>query len=387
MPKEQTVAVLGAGVMGCSTAILLSGLGYKVKVYSSQRLTFENISQIPSFASAYPAASVIPHSVYDERIDRWFKDSTEFFNVFVRSESVPVGLQTHYEVFERQEDVSKPSAHSLNLRYLNSEWTAPIKRPEIDEAFGFSFRCHFCDMPFYAEWLDRRVDELGIEFVGTQITKSTITSFKEDVIVNCLGSRASAVFEDISPGFLIRGILLSCDKIEFDKEPFSYNYTPTADVYSDASSNPTDVYCYPRRADTILGGTREVGRVNQHGLFVPDIEWSTPKRRLGEQEFPSAIFDLNRELISQVSQSELRKPNRVLIGYRHVGGTPTHPSAVLKLSEQGKSPPRIDCFGFGGAGVTLSWGAAMNVARHVQEVLDGASVDNRSAEEIALSLI
>ena len=60
---SSSVAVLGGGILGLTSAIALKIAGYRVTVYTEKEISDPNATSDPLFASAYPAASVIPHTV------------------------------------------------------------------------------------------------------------------------------------------------------------------------------------------------------------------------------------------------------------------------------------------------------------------------------------
>jgi len=86
-------------------------------------------------------------------------------------------------------------------------------------------------------------------------------------------------------------------------------------------------------------------------------------------EFPRPILDLNRELISKLTGIEIKGPFKPLVGFRHVDGTADSPKMTIELKERSGIPLHVDCLGFGGAGVTLSWGAAIRVLNLVNRAL------------------
>jgi glycine/D-amino acid oxidase-like deaminating enzyme len=55
--------VLGAGVLGATVAITLRLAGHDVRVVTEKQIGDSNSQRDPSFASAYPTASIIPQSV------------------------------------------------------------------------------------------------------------------------------------------------------------------------------------------------------------------------------------------------------------------------------------------------------------------------------------
>ena len=75
---KNRVAVIGAGVSGLTTAVLLQQNGFQVSIYTNKHPLKE--IKNPYFGSLFPSASVIPHSVFHPEINEIFKMSQLFFS-------------------------------------------------------------------------------------------------------------------------------------------------------------------------------------------------------------------------------------------------------------------------------------------------------------------
>jgi glycine/D-amino acid oxidase-like deaminating enzyme len=53
------IVVLGAGVLGMTTAVVLRVAGHSVAIFAEKRIGDSGSDKDPWFASAYPAASII----------------------------------------------------------------------------------------------------------------------------------------------------------------------------------------------------------------------------------------------------------------------------------------------------------------------------------------
>jgi hypothetical protein len=166
---------------------------------------------------------------------------------------------------------------------------------------------------------------------------------------------------------------------------FSYNYTPTADVYHNARGEAADVYCYPRSDCWILGGSRQV----QEGPLDPSGRWHGEDTPTDEQEYfptyngaplgiPSPIFAVNAQILERLTQGRLN--------LSHVRATtPRAFVAGVGLRFQRSSPSndvRVSCsrvdygsekivfhnYGHGGAGFTLSWGCAFDILQLLNQI-------------------
>jgi hypothetical protein len=159
--------------------------------------------------------------------------------------------------------------------------------------------------------------------------------------------------------------------------PLSYNYTPRSHVFRDRDGHPADVYYYPRRETCVLGGTREPGVVDSRtGEFLLRREPVYETVRISGIDVPKPILTLNLDLVRQLTGTEPTPPYRASVGFRHLAGTADDPRYEIGLRTIGERPV-VDCYGFGGAGVTLSWGAALRVV----EMCDGYFASDGSDRE------
>jgi D-amino-acid oxidase len=186
--------------------------------------------------------------------------------------------------------------------------------PRPPYADAWSFVAPVVDMPRYLRWLGQRVDDAG----GT-VTRMALPCLPDaPLVVNCsgLGSRVLAGDPTTTP---VRGQVVMVEQWGLDE-------------WWLAEDGPT--YVIPRTHDVVLGGTDDVE------------EWS----RTPSEDVAADILRRATALVPEVARA------RVL---RHkVGLRPARPE--VRLERVGDV---IHCYGHGGAGVTLSWGCADEVAR------------------------
>ena len=91
------IAVIGAGVVGLSTAIVLRLMNFRVQIFSSESLQTE--TKNPFFASQYPAASILPHSIEDVQVEELFLPSKKIFHRLLRVSTPGIVQQKHFEVY------------------------------------------------------------------------------------------------------------------------------------------------------------------------------------------------------------------------------------------------------------------------------------------------
>ncbi|MQW75505.1 FAD-dependent oxidoreductase [Nocardioides sp. dk4132] len=294
------VIVVGAGVIGLTAAVRLLEAGHRVDVVARD-LPLETTSAIAA-ALWYPY-----RALPQDRVTAWAARSREVLaGLAVDEPDAGVRLRRGTEVL--REAAGSPW------------WASAVPLLEAPRALppgyagGWSFVAPVVDMPVHLRWLTARVAELG----GT-ITRLNLAALPTgaDVVVDCagIGTRLLAADKAVEP---VRGQVVHVEQVGLEE------------WWLDAAG-PT--YVVPREREIILGGTDEEG------------VWSrTPDPVVAESILRRATA-LVPELVGA----------RVL---RHrVGLRPVRPT--VRLERVGRV---VHCYGHGGAGVTLAWGCAEEVA-------------------------
>jgi len=360
--------VLGAGFIGLSVALCLYAAGYDVEIRAEKTIAPAHPGSDPRFASAFPAAAILPHFLPRDYLPELMHDSQRVFSAIQSMAGSGVRSQQHLELWEEFiTDAPTYLQYFEDCRKISELDITIPKRPGVSEVYGYGFKIFFADMPSYGEWLKGLVAQQEIKVIQQTLDRHTVKSLEADVIVNCLGIGASQVFpEHLSPGFVSRGVLLKfeCNDIYTERpgQPVSYYYTPKPDVYQGP------LYFYPRERSAVIGGTQELRKIDPKTGQVLE----TPV------EVPDAIEDINRELVFQLTGRELPKDYQRLVGYRHFGGTPGQQTLSVGRQQPHTHPIIIDCNGLGGYGVTLSWGVGIRALTIANEALfvPGFNMDN-----------
>ena len=369
--QDSTIAVVGGGVLGITTGVLLQMLGAKVRLFTTRRAD-RDIAQPtdPRFASLFPAASVIPHSVALENAEEIFAASAEMFAALHRHLPETVRRQWHYEIFEGP---PPPRAAYLDLlsevELLGTGHArpSPLRRSPTVSTSGWRFRMFFVETPRYLEMLFRLFEHLGGEVVLRTLRHHELGLLPVDALVVCagmggpelLGSRQDKCFE---AGYLVH---LPLGLGDLPGDPASYNYTPEASLHPGSGGVAMDVYAYPRRHSLVLGGTRLAGVEEATGQLVLDPYRGETIAIEGQDgtklRIPRPLVDLNQELLAQLLGLDISgQPRRAVVGWRYRGATPSAPLCHQTSVLEGKY--LVACHGLGGAGVTLSWGLAASLA-------------------------
>jgi D-amino-acid oxidase len=180
------------------------------------------------------------------------------------------------------------------------------------------FTAPVIDMSVHLPWLADRLRTLG-----GRIERATVRSLDEldaDAVVNCAGLGARELAGDASLR-AVRGQIVRVAAPD------------VAEWLVDQRDPERLVYVVPRESDVVLGGTAQEGD-----------EDSEPDPATTE-----AIRERCAEIVPAVRDAPIVS---VAVGLR-----PARPS--VRLEAEGRV---VQCYGHGGAGVTLAWGCAVEVA-------------------------
>lgn len=303
------VIVLGAGVVGLSCALRLQENGHRVDVLARD-LPLETTSSVAA-AIWYPYRA-FPY----ERVTAWSAAT------YAELERLTAEPDSGIRMVEGTELHRRATADPWWRSAVPALTRADAMPPPYTD--GWTFRTPVVEMPLYLAWLTRRFLDGG----GT-LTRMALNGLPrtDSVVVNATGLGARLMAEDpsVQP---VRGQVLYVEQFGLDRWWLD-------------GEGPT--YVVPRSRDVVVGGTDEEG------------EWS----RTPDERTAAAILDRASVLVPELARA------RVL---RHkVGLRPARPSVRLEEERADAGPDGagqrvVHCYGHGGAGVTLSWGCADEVA-------------------------
>lgn len=358
MSDKPSVAVLGAGVSGLTTGIILNLAGYATSVYAADLPTRSGYEyNEPRFATLYAAASVLPHGVTIDQPVFHLERSQAFFDRLEKMGDFAVGTQRHYELFE-QHRPNPPEYLSAarNLSEVSPDRCNIYRQVEVP-VYGWVYDAYVVDMPPYMRQLLTFYRETGGSVVEGYLRRRDLLSLEEDLLVNCGGMKGRALVDDPAPYEITRGHLVYVDvptaALSDEWTPLSYNYMPVREVYCQPDGRRADVYFYPRTDRWILGGSRQVIESDRH-RHERSPEY--PSVTINDIDVPRPIVDLNRRLLKQLAGVDIAEyPMQAAFGYRYE----RRPVRLEPSLEDGRRV--IHNYGHGGGGVTFSWSCAVEV--------------------------
>lgn len=314
------VLVLGCGVSGLSTGILLQRQGWRVTIWARET---------PPYTTSNIAAAVwYPYRAFPvDRVLKWGAIAYATFRDLLGKPESGVILANVLDLL--------PAAQPNDPWWAGSVDDFRHARPdELPTGYndGFVFDAPVIDTSIYLNYLRTQFEAAG----GVIVANRTVTDLAEafavcHLVVNCTGLGARELVHDttIKPS---RGQVVRVRHTGFRR------------VMLDEHGPNQLAYIVPRINDIILGGT---AIDDEESTAIDDAETPAILRRCAglAPEFASLAPDDILEV--------------------RVGLRPVRPE--VRLEVEAPTPGRwlISNYGHGGAGITLSWGCATEVAERI----------------------
>ncbi len=312
------VLIVGAGVSGLTTGVRLADCGVRVRIRAERG---------PE-ASSSAAAGAIWDPIY------------------ANHPSVPVWATRTYDAFVRLEGEGKPGVRLVDgieasrVPIPSPGWALNLPGYRVcipDElppgfASGWRYRAPIIDMPPYLGWLEEHLRSAGTEILATRLESLSEGFADAPIVVNCSGVGARELVPDptVEP---IRGQLVAI------RNP---GVTEFFAEHTDELAEMT--YLLPQGDVLLLGGSAEKGE----SAMVPDLEVAEAIVRRCGDVFPAIA-------------------GSAVLGHR-TGIRPNRPQIRLEHEPLGDRHI-VHNYGHSGAGVSLSWGCADDVAELVLALL------------------
>ncbi|HEY0736426.1 MAG TPA: FAD-dependent oxidoreductase [Herpetosiphonaceae bacterium] len=309
------IAVVGAGVIGMTTGLRLRKDGHEVCVVAN---TFS-----PHTTSDIAAAFWLPFHVNSGRVAVW---GFATYNIFCQLAEIPEsGVSMTYAHVQFEESVPDPD-WCVYVRGFRRAASFELYPGYVD---GYVFEAPVIEMPVYMRYLRRDFESQGGIILQRHVHSLSWEELQTPVIVNCSGLGAATLADDVQV-FPIRGQIVRVER---------GNIPPR--VFLAEGQHHGITYIVPRSTDCILGGTAE-----DHNWSL-DVEPSTSQ----------SIITRCSKIEAQVGSTHILES---LVGLR-----PGRHTVRLDAERLENGVLIVHNYGHGGAGVTLSWGCAEEVARLV----------------------
>jgi D-amino-acid oxidase len=308
------VVVVGAGVIGLTSAVRLAEAGHHVRVVARETLS--------DTRSAIAGAIWGPYVINDSRVVRWSLSSYEEFAVLEQDERSGVSMLPGVEAGMTP---AEPPAWVPGLQEFRLVGAADLPDGYVA---GWHYHAPAIDMPAFLVFLTQRLSELG---VSVDVVDAPFKSMDEladlsSAVVNCTGYGARDLVPDPEL-YPVRGQLLETE-----------NPGIADSWFSDYPESQTPTYFIAHRGHVIMGGT-----IDPHATdLTPDLGIAEKLRARCAVAAP------------ELQTAAIRR--------HRVDLRPSRPTVRLeRVVHRGSTV--VHNYGHGGSGVTLSWGCAGDVVQ------------------------
>lgn len=310
------VIVIGCGVSGLTSGVRLLDAGHEVQIWARDLP--------PNTTSNIAAAIWHPYKAYPlERVIEWGRKSFEVFSQLAEDPRAGIIMRETIEIYASE--VPDP------------EWKSCVRvfrrglPEEVLEGYAtcYVFETPVVEMSIYLPYLMERFEAGGGIIAQRDIASLDEAIAEGDVVVNCTGLGARTLVGDETM-YPIRGQIVRVEPAPINR------------VMLDEEETTGVTYIIPRSRDCYLGGSAEEGN------------WSLEPDMRTAQEIVERCARIAPEVLNATVVEHL------------VGLRPGRPTVRLEPEPQPDGKLVIHNYGHGGAGITLSWGCAEEVANLVR---------------------
>lgn len=304
------VTIIGAGIIGLTTAILAQETGYQAVIYSDLQ-TFKTTSMVAG-ATFAPYSVPLTEQVITMTEQGWGKYAD------LSKDTVRTGVRK-INYWEIDSDLVDPK----DKPYLQIMQEVQIhERPYVPGGYlqGIRYQTFIMDMPVFLPYLVQRFMQNGGMFFKRRFTNlEQLTQLDADIVFNCTGLGAKDLAGDNNMT-AIKGQLAIV------------RYRP--DLPDAIKHDGFYAFPHPQTNRTVLGGTT-----------VENFD------TLADPGTTQTIVNANKRVLPGLKESDVIESIAALRPYRR--------GDVRVEAQYINDRLIIHNYGHGGAGVTLSWGSAM----------------------------
>jgi D-amino-acid oxidase len=309
------VLVIGAGVSGLATGICLAEAGLSVTIRTA----------VPPQQSTSVAAGAVWGAAWvgpPGRVLDWGRTGLEVLSELAAEPGTGVRMVSGQEI-------SRTPREPPGLTELTGDLRAS-EPAELPDGFGYGwhYTAPLATMPVYLDYLRARFERAGGALQVAAVASLAELAGVAPVVVNCSGAGARDLVPD--PAVMpVRGQMVIAANPGIEEFCISQDEEPPwlADVF-------------PHGDTVLLGGTCEEGA------------WDEDPR-------PSVA----ERIVARCAEIDPRLRGAAILGHR-IGFRPCRPEVRLEAEPLGSSVLWHN-YGHGGAGVSMSWGCAAEIAAEI----------------------
>lgn len=313
---QKKVVVVGSGIVGLTTALQLQEKGFQVEIVSKE--------PFHKTLSHKVGAIWFPFEVHPiEKANKWAAYS---YNKYLKEVSPQNGVSIipFMVVYNSESDTSWTS-------HLPDDQVRKAHDHELPKGIENAFLAQvpLAEPPLYLPYLFQKFLEADGQFILKEVKSLQEMASLGCRVVNCTGMGAKDLCRDIhlKP---MRGQILRCEKL-----------TGASCVNSTEPGKLT--YIFNRSTDSIVGGTDYINDYNEQ---VDDVDTQKILDRLKT----SGLSEKQPEVLE------------ILVGLRPL-------RSEVRFEYDASYPNIFHNYGHGGAGFTVAWGCAMELAERFKKQL------------------
>jgi D-amino-acid oxidase len=307
------IVIVGAGVSGLTTGVCLAEAGHRVTIRAAAPP--ERTTSVAAGALWGPVFAGPP-----DLVRGWALHSLEVFTKLASEPGTGVRLVAGKEITRGEPRLPPWSGLLPSMRMCD-----PAELPP-GFAGGWHYTAPLATMPVYLGYLRARFERAGGVVEISEVSALGIAP----VVINCSGVAARDLVPDPSV-YPVRG------QVVIAENPGVEEFLISRDAPA-----PHTVYMFPHGDTILLGGT------------VQDNDWDlTPDPLISER------------IVANAAEFEPRLHGARVVGHR-VGLRPRRPEVRLEAEQAGGTLVWHN-YGHGGAGISLSWGCAAEIASRISD--------------------